>query len=427
MKLTKKAALAANDEIQGTIGFKPALDTTLKVGDLYKELYKKVLEVKIDDEDREGFADETCEVIDALAEMFPNITLNKKGEAVEDNDEAEAPEEKPEKKEKKSKKGKKDKKEKEVEVVEEAEVVEEKPAKKTKGKKAKAPKEVVEEVVAEKPAKKAKGKKGKKSDLASMDDKELREHMKSMKKPEIIEMIDADPILSAKADELKAIKNFMSFKKAIGDVLKGEEIEVAEPKARTKKEKVVELTLSEAVEAAADLDTLKAIAKVNKESFPGVKAKKFDKVKKLRKAMLAVIVESAPKKRKGKTSGANLETVRAERQKRIDWITDFINDAGGSVGRKKLTAKALEKFPNPAKAIRDMISYAKNPKYNKFDKLMVEVDGVIGWEGSVKAAKPEKKAKGKKAPKEEAAPEPVKKEKKGKKDKKNKKGKKSKK
>ena len=416
MKLTKKAALAANNDIQKKIGFKPALDTTLKVEDLYKELYQKALDVEIDEDDNETLEPETVEVLAALAEKFPDM-----GGAKEE----EEPEEKPAKKEKKSKKGKKDKKEKEVEVVEEAEVVEEKPAKKAKGKKAK--KEVVEEVVAEKPAKKAKGKKGKKSDLASMDDKELREHMKSMKKPEIIEMIDADPILSAKADELKAIKNFMSFKKAIGDVLKGEEIEVAEPKARTKKEKVVELTLSEAVEAAADLDTLKAIAKVNKESFPGVKAKKFDKVKKLRKAMLAVIVESAPKKRKGKTSGANLETVRAERQKRIDWITDFINDAGGSVGRKKLTAKALEKFPNPAKAIRDMISYAKNPKYNKFDKLMVEVDGVIGWEGSVKAAKPEKKAKGKKAPKEEAAPEPVKKEKKGKKDKKNKKGKKSKK
>ena len=62
------------------------------------------------------------------------------------------------------------------------------------------------------------------------------------------------------------------------------------PKAKAKKEKA-EPTLSEQVAAIDDLDELKAFCKENKKAFPGVKAKKFEKVKKLRKAMLEVVVE----------------------------------------------------------------------------------------------------------------------------------------
>ena len=392
MKLTKKAVLAANENIQGQIPFKPELDTKLKVDELAKELYKKVLEMEIDDDDRKNLEDETGEVIDVLAEMFPDIHLNKNGEAVEG---AEEVEEKSTKKSKKEKKGKKAK----VEVIEEAEVVEEKPAKKGKGKKGKG----------------------------KVDPAKLAEELKTNKKINregLFEIVDNNPDLFGKdAKTLHTITNPMVLKKQMRNVLEGGKVKMTKTKPPTKKEKKVEPTLTEKVNALDDLDELKALTKANKESFPGVKAKKFDKLKKLRKAMLKVVVE--PKKRKGKTSGADLETIRAERQKRIDWITDFINKEGGKVGRKKLTAKALEKFPDPAKAIRDLISYAKNPKYNKFEKLMVEVDGVIGWEGNVKAAK---KSKAKKAKEEEAVEEkPAKKEKKGKKDKKNKKGKKSKK
>ena len=221
------------------------------------------------------------------------------------------------------------------------------------------------------------------------------------------------------------------------NVLEGGEIEMTKTKKPAKKEKkekkekapkVVEVSLTEKVNEFEDLDELKAFAKENKKAFPGVKAKKFDKLKKLRKALLKVVVEdAAPSKKEKKTKGGrDLATVRAEKQERIDWITDYLNKQGGKVGRKKLTAKALEQFPNPAKTVRDLISYAKNPKYNKFEKLMVEHDGVIGWEDAFDA--PKKSKKSKKA-KEEAVPEVEEKvekksKKKDKKKKKNKKGKK---
>ena len=428
MKLTKKAVLAANEDIQAKIGFKPELNTKLKQDELFAELHQKILDVEIDDEDRDDLEDETCEVIDALAEMFADGA-----EQVEDAEVVE--DEKPKKKGKKEKKSKKGKKVKE-EVEEEEEAPEEKPAKKEKKAKGKKVKEEVEEEKPAKKEKKAKGKKSKGSEIAGMDEKELRDFMKPMKKDEILELIDSEPLLSAKADELKAITNFMSFKKNIGLVMQGKDIEVSEPKPRGKKEKkekkgkkekVAEKTLTEKVNEFEDFDELKAFAKENKKSFPGVKAKKFSKLKKLRKALLEVIVEDEPKAKKRKSETRDLETIRAERQKRIDWITDFLDEAGGKVGRKKLTAKALEEFPNPAKAIRDLISYAKNPKYNKFEKLMVEVDGVIGWEdvmsGSTKKSKKDKKVK----EVEVEEPKKEKKNKKGKKDKKNKKGKKSKK
>ena len=416
MKLTKKAALAANEDIQEKIGFKPELDTKLKTDELYKELYKKTLEMEIDDDDRETLEESTFEVIDALAEMFPNISLNKKGVAVEaepEVEEAEVVEEEKPKKEKKSKKGKKEKKsKKEPEPEEEAEEEEEKPVKKSKK------------------SKKSKGK---------VDPAELAEQIKTDKKINrdglyAIVNDNAD-LFGDAAETLLTITNPMVLKKQMRNVLEGGEVEMTKtkpPTKKAKKEKVVEKTLTEKVNEFEDFDELKAFAKENKGSFPGVKAKKFSKLKKLRKALLEVVVEDAPKGKKEKKSkgeSRDLETIRAERQKRIDWITDFINKAGGKVGRKKLTAKALEKFPNPAKAIRDLISYAKNPKYNKFEKLMVEVDGVIGWEGELDTT-PKKSKKGKKAEVvEEVAEEPVKekKNKKGKKDKKNKKGKKSKK
>lgn len=411
MKLTRKVVLAANDDIQGKIGFKPALDTNLKGDELYKELYKKVLDVEIDDDDREELEDSTCEVIDALAEMFPNMG----------NDDA--PEE-----------------------VEEIEEVEEKPAKEKKNKKEKKVKEGKEPVAEEKPAKKAKKAKG------AIDPAELAEQIKTDKKINrdgLYEIVKNNSDLFGDAAEtLLTITNPMVLKKQMRNVLEGGEIEMTQTKKptgkREKKEKapkVVEKTLTEKVNEIDDLDELKELVKENKDVFPGIKAKKFDKVKKLRKAMLEVIVEPEQKQsKKSKGEKRDLDSVREERQKRIDWITNFINKEGGKVGRKKLTAKALEAFPKPAKAIRDLISYAKNPKYNKFEKLMVEVDGVIGWEdafGSAKKGKKDKKEvapepvaekKSKKSKKAEPAPvveeKPAKKDKKEKKDKKGKKNKK---
>lgn len=396
-KLTKKAVLAANDDIQAVIGFKPALDTKLKGEELEKELYQKILDVEIDDDDRKDLEDATCEVIDALAEKFPEMGGDTTEPEVEEAEEEEAEEVAEEKPVKKSKKGKK----------------EEVPAPK------------------EKAAKKGKKSKGK------VDPAELAEEIKTDKKINrdgLYEIVNNNPDLFGDAAEtLLTITNPMVLKKQMRNVLEGGEIEMTKtkkPTAKAKKEKapkVVEKSLTEKVNEIEDLDELKAFAKENKDSFPGVKAKKFDKVKKLRKALLKVVVEEeAPKaKKKGKTAGKNLETVRAERQKRIDWITDFINEAGGKVGRKKLTAKALEEFPNPAKAIRDLISYGTNPKYNKFHELLVQdADGNIGWKSVMEGGgKKSKKAKKEKEPVAEVE-KPSKKEKKGKKDKKNKKGKK---
>ena len=389
MKLTKKVALAANDDIQAKIGFKPELDTKLKTDKLYAELHQKIVDVEIDEDDREDLEDSTCEVIDALAEMFDGAEA----------EEAEAPEV-----------------EKEVEETEAETEAEEKPKKKKK----------------EKKSQKSKGK---------VDPVELAEEIKTNKKINrdgLYEIVNENAdLFGDDAETLLTITNPMVLKKQMRNVLEGGEIEMTKTKKPTKKAKaekkekapkeapeVVEVSLTEKVNAFEDLDELKAFAKENKKSFPGVKAKKFDKLKKLRKALLKVVVEDAPKKgkkKKGKTAGKDLETVRAERQKRIDWITDFLNKEGGKVGRKKLTALALKEFPNPAKSIRDIISYAKNPKYNKFEKLMVEHDGVIGWEDAFEEAKPKKAKKAKKEEKERKE-KPEKKDKK-----KKKKGKKSKK
>lgn len=403
-KLTKKAVLAANDDIQSIIGFQPALDTKLKQEELFKELYKKVLEVEIDDDDKEDLEDSTVEVIDALAERYPNIVLDEEGKAVEEDESDD-----------------------EDEPIEDAVVVEEKPKKKgkkeKKGKKAKAEEEV--EVAEEKKApKKKKAKAGK------VDPVELAEQIKTDKKINrdgLYQIInDNADLFGDNVDTLLSITNPMVLKKQMRNVLEGGEVEqtkTKKPTAKKKKEEVkekaAEPTLTEKVNAIDDLDELKAFAKENKASFPGVKAKKFDKVKKLKKALLEVVVETeSPSKKKSK-KGRNLDSVREERQKRIDWITDYINKEGGKVGRKKLTAKALEAFPTPAKSIRDLISYGKNEKYNKFDELLVEDDaGYIGWKSTMDGASG-KKAGGKKKTKaaEVPAEEPVK-EKKGKKDKK---------
>jgi len=413
-KVTKKAALAANEDIQAKIGFKPALDTNLKTDELLSELHQKIVDVEIDEDDREDLEDSTCEVIDALAEMFAETEAKEEETEIE---EAEA---------------------------EEVEEEEEKPKKKKKSKKAKKEKEEAEEVVEEKPKKKSKKSKSK------VDPAELAEEIKTNKKINregLYEIVNENADLFGDAAEtLLTITNPMVLKKQMRNVLEGGEIEMTKTKKPAKKEKKEkkekapkveekvsfnELTISEKVNSFDDLDELKAFAKENKKAFPGVKAKKFDKLKKLRKALLKVVVEDAApskkeKKAKKTKGGRDLATVRAEKQERIDWITDYLNEQGGKVGRKKLTAKALEQFPNPAKTVRDLISYAKNPKYNKFEKLMVEHDGVIGWEDAFDAPKKSKKAK---KAKEEAVPEVEEKvekksKKKDKKKKKNKKGKK---
>jgi len=409
MKLTKKAALAANDDIQAKIGFKPELDTKLKTDELYEQLHQKIVDVEIDDDDREDLEDSTCDVIDALAEMFTAKT-----EEAEVEDAVVVEEDEKPKKEKKSKEGKK------VKEAEVEEIPEEKPAPKKSKKVKEEVKEAPASVKAKGKNKKAKGK---------VDPADLAEEIKTNKKINregLYEIVNENPdLFGDNAETLLTITNPMVLKKQMRNVLEGGKVEMTKTKPPTRKEKapkVAESTLTEKVSAFEDLDELKAFAKENKDSFPGVKAKKFDKIKKLRKALLEVVVEPKVKKRKSNASGKNLEEVRAERQLRIDWITDYLNKQGGKVGRKKLTAKALEAFPSPAKSVRDLISYAKNPKYNKFEKLMTEDDGVIGWVDAFEDEAP--KAKKSKKAKEVAAPvKEEKKEKKGKKDKKGKKNK----
>lgn len=444
-KLTKKVAEAAYDEMVKVVGpINVEVDKKLPDEKFYKEFQQQVIDLEVDADDKANMSKETLAVLDALAAKFPDL------KETADEEPAEEKEEKSEKKNKSDKKGKgKDKKEKEVE---------EKPAPEKKGKEKKGKKEEAapatekekkakgkkEEAVPEKPAKeekkadkKGKGKKG--SGLTSMSEVELREHMKKMKKDEIYQMIDAEPVLAAKAKELKAITNFMSLKKNIGLVLNGGEIEVNEPKPREKKEKggkkdkksKAEPTLTEQVEAIDDLDELKDFAKENKDSFPGVKAKKFDKLKKLRKALLEVVVEKAPAKTEKKAKKNN-DAAREKTTAVVDFLTSKIDKAGGKIARLKLKQAGFEKFPDDEKRVRDQISYGTNEKYNKFKELLVEVDGVIGWKSvmkNVKPAKAEKKGKEEKAPaktekkgKEKAAP--AKEEKAGKKEKKSKKDKK---
>jgi len=217
-------------------------------------------------------------------------------------------------------------------------------------------------------------------------------------------------------------------------VLEGGKVEqtvTKKPTAKVKEEKAtkagkkskVVVTLRETVEAAQELEDLQGLVKANKDAFPGVKAKKFDKAKKLRKAMLEVLVEAKPAKADKK---AKSEKKGVDRQTVIDWMTARIDKAGGKIAKLQLKTEALEVFPENEKNIRDDLSYGKNPAYNKFKELLAEDDGIIGWTSKMKGGKPEKSEK---KDKKEVAPEPVKEAKADKKGKKKdkKKGKKNKK
>lgn len=366
MKLTKKVVVAAIEEVHDKIGFKPAIDTKANLAELEKIFHQNILDIELEDDEREDFTEETNQVIDALAEKFPDMEAREDDDGIED-----------------------------VTPVEEE-----------------------EEEVKEKPKKK-----GKKAASKEIDPLELAEEIKTTKKisrDELYAIVQDNPdLFGENADTLLTITNPMVLKKQMRNVLEGGKIEMvatrkpgaakaAAPKAAKKEKapKKVAKTISEQVEEIDDLDELKSFANDNKDSFPGVKVKKFDKVNKLRKALLKVVV--VPKKTPKTKGGRSLEEVRAERNEQIAWITEYLNEQGGKVGRKKLTAKAIDQFPKAAKHVRDLISYAKNPKYNKFEKLMVEVDGVIGWEdvmnaetkksakkAEAKAPKADSKAKGK--------------------------------
>jgi hypothetical protein len=432
-KLTKKAAVAAYDEMVKELGgVSEELDRKLPDEEFYEEFAKQVSDLEIDDEDKAGFSKETNSVIEAITEKYPQGS-DENDDDIDDVEEDDDDEDDPEEEE--EVKPKKGKKEKEAPAKEE---------KKGKAKKEVAPpvvetkkgkKEKVVEAPPAKEAKKAKGKKG-------VDPAALAETIKTDKKLGVtgcIEMIDANPDLFGKnADTLKAIKNPMVLKKQMRNILEGGEITMTETKPREKAEKPekskkskAEPTLAEQVEAIDDLDELIDFAKENKESFPGVKAKKFDKLKKLKKALLEVVVEKAPAKSEKKAVKAKNPE---KRDAVVDYLTKVIEKAGGKIGRAKLQAAGVEKFPDAVKQVRDQISYGKNEKYNKFKELLIEVDGTIGFKSAMKGFKPEKKVSGKK---EEAAPvktnkriakvEPVKEEKSGKKNKKDKKKKKNKK
>lgn len=369
MKLTKKVVVAAIEEVHDKIGFKPAIDTKANLAELEKIFHQNILDIELEDDEREDFTEETNQVIDALAEKFPDMEAREDDYGIED-----------------------------VTPVEEE--------------------EEEEEEVKEKPKKK-----GKKAASKEIDPLELAEEIKVTKKisrDELYAIVQDNPdLFGENADTLLTITNPMVLKKQMRNVLEGGKIEMiatrkpgaakaAAPKAAKKEKapKKVAKTISEQVEDIDDLDELKSFANDNKDSFPGIKVNKFDKVKKLRKALLKVVV--VPKKAPKTKGGRSLEEVRAERNEQVAWITEYLNEQGGKVGRKKLTAKALDQFPKSAKHVRDLISYAKNPKYNKFEKLMVEVDGVIGWEdvmnaetkksakkAETKAPKADSKAKGK--------------------------------
>lgn len=446
-KLTKNAAIAAYEELLKVVGpTNITVDKKLPDEKYYKEFQQHVIDLEVDDDDRANLSADAISVLDAIAAKYPDLEASP--------DEEEAPAEKSDKKEKTGKKDKKGKKEKEAPAEEK---VEEATAKKGKGKKEK------EEAVVVKPGKKDKKAKeveapaatekkaDKKGKGKKVDPAALAEQIKTDKKlgkDGCIEIIDANPeLFGDNAEKLRTISNPMVLKKQMRNVLEGGEITMTETKPRTKEEKPAkgkkekaQPTLTEQVEAIDDLDELIAFAKANKDAFPGVKAKKFDKVKKLRKALLEVVVEPKPAKSEKKAKkGKSNDEARAKRTEVIDYLTKQIEKAGGKIGRLKLTTSGLDKFPDDGKQVRDQISYGKNEKYNKFKELLVEVDGVIGFASAMKGVKPakaEKKGKEKEVPakvekkgKEKAAPaKEEKKDKKSKKDKKkdkkNKKGKK---
>jgi hypothetical protein len=139
------------------------------------------------------------------------------------------------------------------------------------------------------------------------------------------------------------------------------------------------------IEGAETLKELKELAEENPDIFSEINLKKFKDVEKLREAMtLAATVEpeeeveekpvtkKTAKKETEKTAAKSPRGSKGTATKeRVAYITPFIEK--GKYNKAQLIEMLEKKFPDATKTgLITLMTDCKNPKYNRFDKLVVQ-------------------------------------------------------
>lgn len=168
-------------------------------------------------------------------------------------------------------------------------------------------------------------------------------------------------------------------------------------------------------------DELLSVVKENKEAFKGFKPKDFTTLKALKTAMVDFLEaanaekeEKAPKKEKAAKAVPTAPGVKKTSiAERVEFVTAIINK--GKSTKKEILDEMCKKFPESSRvAHQTILSDGKNPKYSKFEHLIVEGPGNILYfenskEGS-KIVKEGKVVKHEPIGTKKAAPAPVKEE-----------------
>lgn len=310
IKLTKDALIKAHDEIDKEVGIEPPIDSELPSVKYEKELFKTIGQLDLEPSEIAALSKDTQQIIKALNEKYGD----------DEEEEEEMPEEEEEKVKKPAKKAA--------------------PAPAPKKKPTPAPEpededeEEADEEEEEEPVKPAAKKSAKKPEPE-------KPAKKPAKKPE------PEPEEDEDEDEEEA------------------------------DEEEAETSLYDQVKATKKFDELKEIVAENAE---------FKKIKKnladyknpilLKKAMMDVLVaadpslqkakeEKKPAKEKVKRTGPSLT------EQRINFYKPLIEKA--KFTKTQLLEKGLAEFEGVQKsALQTFLIDSKNPKYNKFDKLVVE-------------------------------------------------------
>jgi hypothetical protein len=145
------------------------------------------------------------------------------------------------------------------------------------------------------------------------------------------------------------------------------------------------VNLMEDIEGAETLKDLKELAEENPDIFSEVNLKKYKDVEKLREAMvLAATVEpeeeedEKPVAKKAVKKDAKSDTEKLPRgskgtatKERVEYLTPFVEK--GKYNKAQLIEMLEKKFPDATKTgLITLLTDCKNPKYNKFDRLVVQ-------------------------------------------------------
>ena len=162
------------------------------------------------------------------------------------------------------------------------------------------------------------------------DLEELREAVESAgKRKDLLKLAQKEEIFAELKSKLPKLKSIKALKGAMLSVLDTEEAEEAEAEEHAEE--------------------------------PKAKSKKAAKAK--GKAKSSAKEKSSKPKKKGKSAT----------QACRDFLEKTITAKKGKYTRKELTELAVEEFPDVAKStIQTILTDGKNPKYNKFPKLLVE-------------------------------------------------------